>query len=316
MAKASVHLLLLATVNVWALAFTVIDRALVEIAPFNLVILRHVLAAAVLLGVLLASKDLRWPDRADVPRVAVLGFLSVAAYHVFLYLGQLVVPPGTAALLVATVPVWIAVLAAAVLGEVLTGAKVAGVAVALAGVAVVILYGTPGRELTLVAAQNAAIILVAPLAWAVFTVLGKPLTERYTSLEVAAWATVMGTGLILAGGLPFFGPQLVEQAAALSAVGWGAVVYLGVLSTAATTLVWFHALSQADASEVAVYVYLMPVLAVAWAAVLVGVAVTAFIVVGGALIVAGIALTHARHASVKRWARRLAGRPVGEGPEG
>lgn len=307
MADVRVHAILFATVNIWALAFTAIDVVLDELSPINLVMLRHLWAAGVLLAVLLASEDLRWPDRADVPRVAVLGFLAVVAYHVFLYLGQLVVPPGTAALLVSTAPVWIAVLAAALLAEALTAPKVAGIAVALVGVAVVIAYGTPGRELTLVAAQAAAVILVAPLAWALFTVLGKPLTKRYSSLEVAAWSTVAGTGLILAGGLPFFGPSLVAQTLALSPVGWGAVVYLGVLSTALTTLIWFHALSRAEATEVAVYIYLMPVLAVVWAAALVGMEVTAFIVAGGALILAGIALTHAQGARLRRWAARIAG---------
>lgn len=322
MASAKVHAALFATINVWALAFTAIDRALVEVAPFNLVILRHLLASALLLAVLVASADLRWPARKDWGHVAFLGFLAVVAYHVFLYLGQLVVPPGTAALLVSTLPVWVAVLAAAVLAERLTASRVAGVSVALLGVAVVILFGTPGRELTAVAVQNAALILLAPISWALFTVYGKRLAERYTGLEVAAWSTVAGTGLVLAGGLPFFGTSLVRETAALSATGWATILYLGILSTAVTTVIWFVALRRAEAGEVAVYVYLMPVLANVWAALLVGQPITIFIVAGGALIVAGIALTQSGSATatVRRGLLRMSGddargRPDAEGAE-
>lgn len=306
-----VHGALLTCVAIWGLAYTAIDRALVdlglggdpELAPVVLAMLRHVVASVALVAVVLAAGGARVPSRADLPRFVLLGVVSVITYHTSLYFGQLVVPPGTAALLVASVPIWTVVLASLLLAERLTLPKIAGIAVATLGVGVVILLGTPGRELSPVAIERAVVILVAPLSWALFTVLGKPLTARYTSREIATWATLAGTLLLLAATLPALHGVAAAQVAGLTPAGWGWVLFLGVLSSAVTTILWFFALAREEASRVAVYVYLMPVLAIVWAAALLAAPVTPFVALGGALIIGGIALTNAQP-----MARRIAAR--------
>ncbi|HVL87876.1 MAG TPA: DMT family transporter [Candidatus Thermoplasmatota archaeon] len=291
--------LLLLTVVIWGLAYTAIDQALLQVSPGELTFLRHVIATASLLPVLAAVGALRWPARTDAPRFFLLGVASTVAYPLALYSGQVVVPPGTAALLVASMPVWTLLLASALLGEALTRLKVLGVLTAMAGVTVIVGFGTPGQELTLVAVEHAALILVAPASWAVFTVAGKPLTARYSGVEIATWSTVAGTAILVAG-LPAYAPNLAAATLSVSPSGWAWILFLGVFSSALTTILWFHALSRADASQVAVFVYLMPVVAILWAAALLGAPVTPLLAAGGALVLGGIAITNYGKAATAR----------------
>src|SRR5256886_17514612 len=137
---------MLFVVLVWGLAFVAIKQALVYMSWITLTFLRFAVAAMLFVGSLAARRQLRpAPRRADLPRLTLLAFVGFTGYHLFLNLGETdpTVTAGTAALIIASTPAFIAVLAASLLRERLRRFQVQGIALAFAGLGVMIFLARP-----------------------------------------------------------------------------------------------------------------------------------------------------------------------------
>jgi drug/metabolite transporter (DMT)-like permease len=131
------------------------------------------------------------------------------------------------------------------------------------------------------------LLLFAVISWALYAVGGKAYAARYGGLATGSVTLVLGTllcapvGIALADG---------GRLAALS--GWGAasLAYLAVVTSVLAWLIYYWALGRAEASRVAIWSNLQPVLTalIAWA--VYGEALTAPFVAGGAMVVAGVLL--------------------------
>ena len=95
------------------------------------------------------------------------------------------------------------------------------------------------------------------LAWSGYAVISKPLAEKYGAVFTTGWALVLGTVIYLPLGL---GLGDLPRLATLSRGGWGAVLYLVVLTNAVSWHIYAWALSRTEASRVAVWFNLQPVL--------------------------------------------------------
>ena len=134
--------------------------------------------------------------RRDGTRVVLAGVVIVVGYHVFLNLGTQHTTSGVAALVVALAPGMTLVLAVLVGLERLHARRILGLALALAGVAIVVALGT-GEELSLESAKGPLLVLGAPLSFAFYNVVLKPLLARYDLLALTAATSLVGTlGLI------------------------------------------------------------------------------------------------------------------------
>jgi drug/metabolite transporter (DMT)-like permease len=203
-------------------------------------------------------------------------------YNVALNAGEQRVDAGTAAMLVNTGPVLIAVLAGLLLGEGFPRALVAGCAVAFAGALVIgAASGTAGRA----AGTGVLLCLVAALAYAGGVVAQKPLLERASALGVTWAACTVGAVACLP-----FAPALARDVADAgpSALAWA--LYLGVFPTAVAFTTWAYALSRTTAGRMGATTYLVPPLTVALGVVALGEAPAALAVLGGGLCLAGVVI--------------------------
>ena len=205
---------------------------------------------------------LLWRRRETVPMLArdgwkllAMGLLMVPAYNLALNWGQGRVPPATASLIIATNPVFTFLLALVFLGERAAWSKFVGLAVAFLGV--YLLVRTQQQAFGSGYAVYALAVLLAPLAWAASTVLGKPIAGRADPMLM----TFAATG---AGSLPFLVTLIAgtggvhETLRALTPVGWAALLHLSVLCTLVGFAIWFWALRYLAASTVAAFVFLNP----------------------------------------------------------
>lgn len=281
----SAHVALIVVAVLWAGAFSAI-KALLDhgMAAGDIALLRYLVAAPGFALLLWRSGGLPGLTRRDAARLAAVGLLVVVGYHVSLNVGTGFTTSGTAALVVALAPAVTLVLAAALGLERVSVRRVAGLAVAFAGVAVVVLLGA-GGELSLASAKGPLIVLGAPVSFALYNVLLQPLLGRYGLLAVTAASSLVGTLALL----PFARASTVDAVAGISAGDAALVLYLGVLCTLLGYLAWNVGLRGLGSTNAVTYAYGIPVLAVAFGAVLLDESVTGWLAVGGALVLAGVA---------------------------
>lgn len=262
-------------------------RALAELSPLDVALSRFVLAAAVH-GVVLWRLRVRF-ERRDLVAIAGLGVLAVAVNQLLFLGGLALSTPGHAALLYAMTPVFVFLAEWARGKERATGVKVAGIAVAFAGTVVVLAgrgaLGLAGARDVLV---GDLLLLLAVIAWALYAVGGKAYTARYGGLATGSGTLVLGTLLCAPAGAVFFRG---DRVAAMSGWGLASLAYLVVVTSVLAWLIYYWALGRAEASRVAIWSNLQPVLTALLAWAVYGEALTGPFVAGGAMVVAGVLLT-------------------------
>jgi drug/metabolite transporter (DMT)-like permease len=262
-------------------------RALAELSPFEVALARFALAGAIFAGLVL-HRRVRVAPR-DLAGLAVLGFVAVPLNQGLFLAGLAWSTPGHAALLYALTPVFVFLLARLRLGERATPLKVAGIAVAFAGTLVVLLgRGALGLEDARRVLLGDLLLLAAVTSWAVFAVGGKVYAERYGTVASTGVAITIGTVLYLPLGLLLSDPAHFR---ALSAPAWASLGYLVLFTSVAAYLIYYWALARAEASRVAIWSNLQPVLTAALAWALYGERLTAPFLAGGAMVLAGVVMT-------------------------
>lgn len=191
--------------------------------------------------------------------------------------------PAPASLLVATAPVFSALLAAVFIGERLTWRKVAGSAVAVAGSALIALAGGAGYS------TAAWAVLAAAVVQGVYHLAAKPLPGRYTGVELACYAMGAGTAFLL----PLV-PAAVHGLTTAPARATAAVVYLGLLPSAVGFVVWGYGVARHTVATATAALYLVPVVAVLVAYVWLGEVPGLLELAGGLVSIGGVLLIRSR----------------------
>lgn len=278
----------IATVLVWSSAFSAVSRVVGPgggYQPGQLALLRFLVASATMAIVAIATR-MRLPRREDLPHIMLAALFGITIYHLAFTFGETGVSPSASALIIASGPIWTALLAVAFLGERLNRSGWTGVALAFTGVSA-IAFGEGKGGLTI--EPMAVVTLVAALATATYFVLSKKPLRTYSAVEFTSYVIWFGTVPLLV-----FAPGLVQQLPAAPAWATWTIVFLGVFPGALAYLMWSYALSGMPASTTSSFLYAQPVLAslVAW---LVQRSVPSVgTMIGGALALAGVILVQTK----------------------
>ena len=275
----------LVAVGIWGLA-PVATRALVlQLAPLPLLVIRMGLAAVILLP--WCGPVLRRPGRKYIPRLIVAGLLGMVGYNLPVTIGLQWVPASIAGLVLASEPIWLLLLAALFLGERVSRRCWAGALVALAGVAVLagpgVLSSRDGtRELA-----GVSLIALGTFLFAAYTLMLRPVSRACGPVPATAASTVAGSLFYAA----FAGTVTSGQLSRLPAAAWGELAFLAIGSIVVGMLAWNVAVARLPSQRASLLLYLEPLISVSGAVALLGERISADLVVGGALILGGIAAT-------------------------
>lgn len=271
------------------LTFPIAKYGLAEIEPFTFAFFRFVIAATVLQIIVRIQNPKPKVERRDLWKMVGLGLIIIPFNQVAYLYGQSLTGAGHGALLFAMTPIFVFILALIHLKEKLRPRRAIGILVAVGGVMVIMTSGAV--EISADYLRGDLIILVAVLAWAYYTVLGKPLAEKYGALRVTAYA--LGFGALFYVPFGFYRAVIFDYSAVTSA-GWWSVGYVAIGTSVLTYSLYYWVLKQMDASRVAVFHNLQPIVATGIGFFWLGEQVGMAFLIGGLIAIGGVLLAETK----------------------
>jgi drug/metabolite transporter (DMT)-like permease len=282
--KTRAILALLLTMIFWGSAAVFMRTLALALTPENSLALRYVIVSAINVIGLAYLGTWRIP-RADWPRFLVAGLAGMAGYNWFVNAGFALVPAGLGTIITMVEPLMIALLAALLLGEKLNRFIFIGVAIATLGAIVLFWEDLTTTQASSVPPLGILYLMICCLCWAIYTIVAKPLLDRYDSFTVTAITMLIAAPpLIGAANEP-----LTVLAARLDLRQWAELIYLVLASGIGGTLLWNYGSKHLSGTTAGTFLYLIPVVAVASGALVLAEPVTIFIVLGGLLMLVGVA---------------------------
>jgi drug/metabolite transporter (DMT)-like permease len=278
--------LLILMAIIWAVNFSVIKYAVQSLSPLAFTGLRVGIAATVLLAIAFVQRR-PWPPRRDILTLIMLGVIGNGLYQLLFIEGLARTKVGNAVLIVAAAPAFITVVSRLMGIERVRRRALAGVALSICGVALVV-YGsarTDHRTATLI---GTLLVFCGVLAWTTFTVFIQPLAVRVNPIQLSALTMLGGTLAML-----FASPRALAATRwdTVGPAAWAALFYASVVSMVIAYLFWYRGLRVLGPTRTAVYGNLQPVVAIAVAWIFLNESPTVWQGVGTGTIMTGIYLT-------------------------
>jgi probable blue pigment (indigoidine) exporter len=253
-------LMLLVTAASWGLNWPVLKFILTEWPPFWSRVLSGTAAVVLLVAIALSRGESLLVPRGQFRRLAIAAILNVTSWMGLATLALMWLAASEAAIIAYTMPIWASLLAWPVLGERPNWQRVAGLALGLAGVAVLVagqLLSAPVSELVAKLPGVACI-----LGTAVMFAGGAVFTKRYPMtmqpVPMLAWQLAIGMMPMVLASVLFDRWSLAR----VTPLGWGAIGYVAVVAMCVSYLAWFRALKLLPASTAAIGTLLVPVIGV------------------------------------------------------
>jgi len=271
---------------VWGASFIAGRVVSAEMDAPTAALWRYLVATTVLIVFAFATeRGLPRLDARQWCEVALLGIVGVSAYNLCFMYGLQTVSASRASLIIALIPAATLIGGALFLHESLTGWRVLGIALALLGVAVELGGGNPVALFAGRAGMGEVALFGCVLSWAAYTLLSKRLLgEGVSTLAATTYAALVGTAMLVATSA-VTGNLALPHA---STHAWLAIAFIGVFSTA-LAYVWFSdGVRVIGPARTAVFINLVPIVAIALGVLLLGEGLEASMVAGAALVLSGV----------------------------
>lgn len=269
---------LFAAFVLWGSQYVISKIALRTVPPVTLLALRYLVSVPALFIVLRLRHALTPVKKGDWPILFAIGFTGYFASFCLQMLGINRLTGSVSSLLGAMNPIFIPILAAFFLHERITPAKIACVALSMAGVVVIV--GVDGT----VDASGALLMLASVFLWSTASIIIRRVSGRYDPMQIALIAILCA--LPFTGGWSLIELQSAPCSFTLESVL--AVLYMGVLGTAVTHSLWNYSLRVMDASFCSMFYPVQPLVSSILGVLFLHEAVTPGFVIGALMICCGI----------------------------
>jgi drug/metabolite transporter (DMT)-like permease len=281
----------------WGASFVASKIALAELSPLHLILLRVSLGTLVL-DALLLRRD-RWAElsrltQRDWVRIGLLVLISVFAHQLAQMLGLQRTTAINGALLITLAPLFMFALSVTFMSERVTWLKALGFLAALLGSALII---TRGNLRALSAGSQTLVgdllIVLSAVGWALFSTLGRDLLQERSPLLVVT--LVFNLSLPVLAVSTALGRQgFFAALGGMTWRGWGATFFLAWGCSALAYVLWYQALQSQEMSRVGVLHYLQPLVTMLLGVLLLRESVGWATILGGGMILGGVALVNRR----------------------
>lgn len=278
------YIYLLTASIIWGATPAVMKLTLLEVPPFSLGFIRMFFASLILITFL--YKDLKI-KRSDVGLFILAALTGTTLNLSLFFLGLQLSHAINAALLIASVPIFTIFASHIFLKEKLHTTIILAGSVALIGVGLII--GKPDGPTTLPQLIGNALLLASSLAWVAYEIIAKKLLRTYKSSTVTFYTAAIGAATFV----PFFIWEYAKNPMWIAGVtpsGAAGIIYGIIFASLIAYSTWQMGLSKIPPGEAAFFFYLEPVSGAALSIILLGEKLTTNLIIGGALIFAGVAL--------------------------
>jgi drug/metabolite transporter (DMT)-like permease len=289
-----VYIKLLSTAFFWGGTFIAGRVIAGRVMPFSAAFMRFAIASALLLTIL-RHREGRFPrpGRRTLAGVVALGLTGALAYNVFFFSGLARIAAGRASLIIATNPIVIAVFAAVIFKERLTGLKCIGILLSVTGAIIVISKGDPAFIFNGGIGAGELFIFGCVLSWAAYSLIGKYVMRDLSPLAAVALSSAAGAALLL---LPALNEGMMAHLSAYRWQDWTSLAYLGVFGTVIGFVWYYDAIRIIGPSRASLFINFVPISAIVLAYVVLAEPVTPSLAAGAVFVACGVYLTNRQHA--------------------
>jgi drug/metabolite transporter (DMT)-like permease len=280
-----VLLLLMATI--WGVNYSAVKYAGRAFGPLTFTWMRVLIAMLMLFAAALLQRK-QWPSRSDVLALLGLGVIGNGLYQLLFVFGVSHTRVGSAALILAAAPAFIALLSWARGVERVGGRAWGGIVLSIAGVGIVMLGSAASAGSRQDSLLGVVLVFVGVLCWSAYTVGMQPLTHRVDPVQLSAF-TMAGGMIPLAFATPFAVSSIAS--AHVTSTAWWCVAYSSVISIGIAYLFWYRGIRVLGPTRTSVYGNLQPIVAILTGWVALGEAPTGWQIAGTVTIIGGIFLT-------------------------
>jgi drug/metabolite transporter (DMT)-like permease len=280
-------------VIVWGASFIATKLALMDLKPVTIVWLRFAIGVVILGIITMFRHQFALPKKSELLYFSLLGFLGIT-FHQWLQSTALQTSQAsTTAWIVATTPIFIAILGRIFLREKLVWLQITGILLATLGVLMVVSKG----DLASLFEGNFGeagdvLILVSAVNWAVFSILSKSGLQNHQATLMMFY--VMTIGWLFTSILFFTSGNIAD----IGNMTWKSLIgigFLGIFCSGLAYIAWYDGLQAIPASQVGAFLYLEPLVAVVVAWLVLGEQIIAITLAGGVIILLGVRMVQRYH---------------------
>ncbi|MGH9827526.1 MAG: DMT family transporter, partial [Blastocatellia bacterium] len=247
---------------VWGVNYVVIKHALEDLIPINFTALRLAIASVVMVAVTrLSGRDFRI-DRKDLPKIFAIGILANVIYQALFISGMSMSRAGNASLILASSPLFTAMIGRLRKTELFSAGSVIGLLMAFGGLALIVTLGHTNNEGS-DSILGDGLLLVGASCWAGYTVATKGLVHRYGAIKATTLVMLAGTPILML----VSAPSLYHQNwRGIRPVSWGGLAFSACFAIAFAYIVWSHGIQKIGSTRTSVYSNIIPIstLLIAW----------------------------------------------------
>jgi drug/metabolite transporter (DMT)-like permease len=277
----------LVAASIWGGMYVVSDAVLDVVPPATLVLMRYVIALPVL-WIAARLSHVRGVQRVDWPRLALAAFVGFGVSLLAQFAGTRLSTAAAGALITSATPAFIVLFAWWILRERASGRQWSGLGIATIGVLIVSLLG--GQQVTETAANpllGNLLLIVAAVTWALYSVLVKLHSQKYTALAITLAVTAFGIPIVAPVAALELRTQTIGTLTPAAVLG---ILYIGIGSTAIAFFLWNRSFELLDAATASLFFFAQPVVGMLLSAIFRGEQLGWSFFAGGALILLGALL--------------------------
>lgn len=286
-------LLLILTAAIWGVNVVLVKVSLAEMGPLPFNSLRFLMAAALSWLLLRITEPQSRVRREDIPLLIGLGLLGHSLYQILFISGINLSTAGNTSLLLATNPIWVAVLSALLGIERLQPRAFLGIALSFSGIVLVTVGGGKTVNFGVGSSLGDLMVLAGTLVFAVYTIRSKPLLGRYSPLQFSTYTMIPGAIGLTAVSLPSL---LGQNFGSVTLPGWGGLLYSGIFAIVLGYYIWNNGVQKLGAARTAIYNNLSPLVAMISGVLILQEQLRPAQLTGAALIITGLYITRSSKA--------------------